>query len=324
MRSFVSIGFVISYFMVVQSLFAATKPVVKITPLGSHTGEFCRFDRALIFEDPNGTRILYDAGRTVAGSNDPRLGKIDIVLVSHVHGDHVGDKRIKKVNDGNCAAPKASTNASPLSNSVAIAVAKKAKMVTGSEMAKVFAAKMKGAGGNPDDSIAVRFGGRQIVSGVFITTVPAVHSNGLAPNLVDGPLAKALQKAGVSAYVGPPTGYVLKFSNGLVVYLSGDTGITAEQDVVVRQYYKAKLAVINIGDTFTTGPAEAAYVINRLVKPKSVIASHANEQATRKGKLIAKTRTDQFRRATKVPVYVPLSGHTLYFSSDGKCVKGCR
>ena len=40
---------------------------VKITPLGSHDGEFCRFDRALILEDPDGTRLLYDAGRTVAG-----------------------------------------------------------------------------------------------------------------------------------------------------------------------------------------------------------------------------------------------------------------
>ena len=41
---------------------------VKVTPLGGQDGEFCPQDRALIFEDPNGTRILYDAGRTVAGS----------------------------------------------------------------------------------------------------------------------------------------------------------------------------------------------------------------------------------------------------------------
>ena len=46
---------------------------VKITPLGSHDGEFCPLDRALIFEDPDGTRILYDAGRTVRGADDPRL-----------------------------------------------------------------------------------------------------------------------------------------------------------------------------------------------------------------------------------------------------------
>ncbi len=55
---------------------------VKVTPLGSHDGELCPQDRALIFEDPNGTRILYDAGRTVAGASDPRLGKIDIILVT--------------------------------------------------------------------------------------------------------------------------------------------------------------------------------------------------------------------------------------------------
>ena len=53
-----------------QAAFAAN---VKITPLGSHDGEFCALDRALIFEDPDGTRILYDAGRTVRGADDPRL-----------------------------------------------------------------------------------------------------------------------------------------------------------------------------------------------------------------------------------------------------------
>ena len=69
----------------------ATGPgVVKITPLGSHDGELCALDRAMVFEDPDGTRILYDAGFTVRGPNDPRLGKIDAVLLSHVHSDHLG------------------------------------------------------------------------------------------------------------------------------------------------------------------------------------------------------------------------------------------
>ncbi len=52
---------------------------VKITPLGTHGGEFCSGDRALIFEDPNGTRVLFDVGRSVAGPDDPRLGKIDVL-----------------------------------------------------------------------------------------------------------------------------------------------------------------------------------------------------------------------------------------------------
>ena len=47
--------------------------VVRITPLGSHDGEFCALDRALLLEDPDGTRILYDVGFTVRGADDPRL-----------------------------------------------------------------------------------------------------------------------------------------------------------------------------------------------------------------------------------------------------------
>ena len=60
--------------------------------------------------------------------------------------------------------------------------------------------------------------------------------------------------------------------NGLGVYLSGDTGITAEQDLVVRGHYGSELAVIDIGNAFTAGPTEAAYVINELVQPNTVIA----------------------------------------------------
>ena len=47
---------------------------VKITSLGTHSGELCSRDRAMIFEDPTGVRILYDAGQSVTGSDDPRLG----------------------------------------------------------------------------------------------------------------------------------------------------------------------------------------------------------------------------------------------------------
>jgi L-ascorbate metabolism protein UlaG (beta-lactamase superfamily) len=296
---------------------------VKVTPLGGQEGEFCAQDRALIFEDPNGTRILYDAGRTVAGPNDPRLGKIDIILVSHMHGDHVGNAHNKAPNSGSCDAPDVSVSALPNSNTVNIALAKKAKIVTGSEMPPFFANKLKANGGEPKDSILVRFGGSVKVGGVTIATVPALHSNGLDPDYIGGELGKNMKDAGIAGYVGDATGYVLGFSNGLVVYLSGDTGITAAQEDVVRGYYKARLAVMNIGDTFTTGPKEAAYVINELVKPASVIASHASEVGTRGGKVVPGSKTDTFIKAVKVPVHIPLSGRTMEFDSTGNCVAGC-
>ena len=297
--------------------------VVKVTPLGSHDGEFCGRDRALVFEDPDGTRLLYDAGRTVAGADDPRLGKIDVVLVSHMHGDHVGNVHMKKTNQGSCGKPKTPVNALPNTNSVIITIAKKAAIITGSEMPKFFASKLKSLGADPKKSQLVRFGASRKAGGVTITTVPAVHSNGIAPGMIGGDLGHLLSASGLTAYAGPPTGYVLTFSNGLVVYLSGDTGITAEQKSVVRQHYQATLAVMNIGDTYTTGPEEAAFVVNELIKPNAVIASHANEAATHNGRVIKGTRTDKFIKATKVPVYLPLSGKTMLFNKYADCVKGC-
>ena len=315
--------FAVLFLVPLVSNVSAQSNLVKVTPLGSHTGEFCRFDRAMIFEDPDGTRILYDAGRTVAGVDDERLGNIDVVLVSHMHGDHVGDKHMPNVGAGSCSQPEFTVDATGQTNSVKIAVGKKAKIITGSEMPKFFAKKLGAAGGDPKSSLLVRFGASRQVNGVTLTTVPAAHSNGVSGRFVGGRLGELLDAVGLTAYAGPPTGYVVTFSNGLVAYLSGDTGITAEQKTVVADHYQAKLAVINIGDTFTTGPKEAAYVINELIKPVSVIPSHANEQATESGKLIGGTRTEKFIKNTQVPAFLPLSGKTMSFNGMGQCVEGC-
>jgi len=296
---------------------------VKVTPLGGIDGEFCPQDRALVFEDPNGTRILYDPGRTVAGATDPRLGKIDIVLVSHMHGDHIGNVHNQAPNAGSCDKPDLSVSAMPGTSAVNIALAKKSKIVTGSEMPPFFAAKLKALGGDPANSMLARFGGSVTVGGVRIATVAALHSNGVDPDFIGGELGRAMKEAGIAGDVGLATGYVLRFSNGLVAYLSGDTGITADQDQVVRGHYGARLVVMNIGDGFSTGPVEAAYVINSLVQPASVIASHANEVGTVGGKVRPGSKTEAFIKAVKVPVHVPLSGKTLAFDADGRCVAGC-
>lgn len=296
---------------------------VKITPLGSHDGEFCALDRALILEDPDGTRILYDPGRTVRGAEDPRLGKIDAVLLTHVHGDHLGDVHAAEANSGACGKPDFPVKATPNSNTVNIVMAKKAKFLLGGEMPAFFSARLRALGGDAAQIQMVRFGGQAKVGGVSVATVPAVHSNGLDAAFLDHNHGEALKENGLTAYVGPPGGYILRFSNGLVAYLSGDTGVTAEQDLVVRRFYKPGLAVINIGDTFTTGPTEAAYVINEMVKPTEAIVSHANEEATRNGKVLPGTRTELFARTARVPTRVPLSGRTMEFDARGRCVAGC-
>ena len=302
---------------------AASAQTVKITPLGGVEGEFCAQDRALIFEDPNGTRILYDPGRTVAGAPDPRLGKVDIVLVSHMHGDHVGNAHNKEPNAGTCDKPDVSVSALPNTSAVEIALAKKAKIVTGSEMPAFFAAKLQAGGGDAANSVAARFGANVTVGGVRIATVAALHSNGVDPDYIGGELGKAMKAAGITGDVGLPTGYVLRFSNGLVAYLSGDTGIVADQERVVRDYYHAKLVVMNMGDGLSSGPSEAAYIVNDLVKPASVIPSHANEAATLDGKVRPGSKTEAFIKAVNVPAHVPLSGKTMEFDATARCTAGC-
>ena len=125
----------------------ALSQTVKLTTLGSHTGEMCGRDRAMVFEDPNGTTLLFDAGRTVAGPDDPRLpNKLDVVLVSSVHGDHQGDRRIAKVGAGTCKKPKTDVKTVPNSNSVEIAAKKGSFIVAAGQMRAYFTPRMIAAG----------------------------------------------------------------------------------------------------------------------------------------------------------------------------------
>ena len=85
---------------------------------------------------------------SVAGASDPRLGKIDLILISHMHGDHVGNAHNKAPNSGTCQSPDVSVSALPNSSAVNIALAKKSKIVTGSEMPLFFAAKLRPTAAN--------------------------------------------------------------------------------------------------------------------------------------------------------------------------------
>jgi hypothetical protein len=230
----------------------------------------------------------------------------------------------KAVGAGTCAPPDFSVSDIPNGNAGQHRLAKKAKIVTGLRHAGVLRRQAAGERRQPGrlDPRPLRRQ-RHRRAACRIATVTAMHSNGLDPDYIGGEMGKAMKDAGLWGDVGLATGYVLRFSNGLVAYLSGDTGITADQELVVNRHYGAKLAVMNIGDGFTTGPAEAAYVINELVKPASVIASHANEVGTVGGKVRPGSKTEAFVKASKVPVHVPLSGKTMEFDAAGKCTAGC-
>src|SRR5438270_7105456 len=159
---------------------------------------------------------------------------------------------------------------------------------------------------------------------VRISIVAALHGNAIDSSFLTAPLSQNLSDNGVAMTVGPPVGYVLTFSNGLTVYLSGDTGQNSDMRTIVNGYYGARLGVLNIGDVFTTGPEEAAYAANTLLNLRSVIPSHANEVATSGGHLLLGTKTARFANELRtVSAYLPLSGQTMGFDRDANCVSGC-
>ncbi|MCZ6745328.1 MAG: hypothetical protein O7D31_11740 [Alphaproteobacteria bacterium] len=155
--------------------------------------------------------------------------------------------------------------------------------------------------------------------------IPAIHSNGIDKAFItDAILKTGLGADNLTAYGGPDHGYILKFTNGLVVYMTGDTGITSDMKLVVKDFYRPKLVVINLGDGPSFGPKEAAFAINNLIKPRSVIPSHANEETTVGGVVQAGTQTERFIDLLdgKIFAHVPLSGLTMEFNRQGKCVAG--
>jgi L-ascorbate metabolism protein UlaG (beta-lactamase superfamily) len=158
---------------------------------------------------------------------------------------------------------------------------------------------------------------------VEITTVPASHASNVPRSLLTDPEKKNLEADDVSLALGPPIGYVVKFTNGLTVYLSGDTGIHTDMRTVIHDFHKANLTVMNLGPN-AVSPEAAAFMINDLVQPAAVIASHPNEAVTLDGKIVPTTRTKAFIDLVKGrPVYLALSGKTMEFDANAKCVAGC-
>ena len=319
---------------------------VKITPLGSHDGELCAADRATLFEDPTGVRLLYDAGNTLTGSDDPRLGNIHMVLLSHAHGDHIGDRKLKAPGAGTCAAPETVPGGAN-SMTAEVAAAKNAAIVMTSDMGLFVGTRIqKITGGKPltfcpqtagattvpvatacrsNSHLGAAFIGKaaNAAQGVEVTIVFASHANNVAPALLSEAQRAMNEADGTGLLVGPPTGFVVKFTNGLTVYLSGDTGIHTEMKTVVNEYHHANLAVLNLGPSAVTVNS-AAYAMNDLVRPASVIFSHVNEAATEGGKIRPASRSAAIMKLLKgVTPHLAVSGRTMEFNGAGKCVAGC-
>jgi len=324
--------------------FPALAQNVKITPIGSHPGELCANDRAIIFEDPTGVRFLYDPAHNVTGGDDPRLGTIHMVLLSHMHGDHVGDLKLKAPGAGTCAnservpAPNSTTAEVAAAKNAALVMTRAISGFVGNKIEHIRGGKPIGFCPQTDGATAVPvatvcssqtdLGGvfvakaANAAQGVEITIVYASHVNNAPPALLSAAQRETLKADGAVLEYGPATGFVVKFTNGLTAYLSGDTSIHAEMKTVVNEFHKANLAVLNLGPNpgiFATG----AHAMNELVRPASVILTHPNEPVTEGGKLRPTSRTAALIKQLKPATHLAISGRTMEFDGKGRCVAGC-
>ena len=102
----------------------------------------------------------------------------------------------------------------------------------------------------------MNIGGRLTISGIEIAMVPALHSSS-AP---DG------------AYLGPATGFVVRFEDRQAIYFAGDTGLFSDMRLI-RDRFAPEVAFLPIGDRFTMGPEEAAIAAEWL-GVKAIVPMH--------------------------------------------------
>ena len=207
--------------------FAVEAQTVKITPLGSRTGEACAQDRGFLFEDPTGVRILYDPGVPVAGGADSRLGDVHAILLTHAHRDHLGDVKLNQDPDAaaaGCLAADVRTAPAQKSNLAEIAVAKNSAVISGFLLTPFLAGQIQSLRGVPTPGCpstgranvmtvpltspcngGLNFGGKRMITsssgnpGVQVALVPAQHENNVIPDFLDNPFKTNLAGCGKTA-----------------------------------------------------------------------------------------------------------------------------
>jgi len=179
-----------------------------------------------------------------------KLGKVDLILLTHGHGDHIGD-------------------------TVKIAEMTKAKVGLNADMGHTFASL-----GWLSYKQLIRFNKsgpiKPIGPNITITMVHAEHSSEVV--YTDPKTKKKEVYPG-----GEPAGYIIELENGFKIYHAGDTGVFLDMKFI-GEYYRPDIALLPIGGRFTMDPKHAAYAVKNLLKTKRVIPIHYRTSPPLKGK----------------------------------------
>lgn len=81
---------------------------------------------------------------------------------------------------------------------------------------------------------------------------------------------------------GEPIGWIIELENGFRIYHAGDTAVFGDMKLIGERY-KPDLALVPIGGNFTMDPADAAWAVKELIKPRIVIPMHYGANPLAKG-----------------------------------------
>jgi L-ascorbate metabolism protein UlaG (beta-lactamase superfamily) len=177
-----------------------------------------------------------------------KLGKIDYIIVTHGHGDHLGD-----------AVELATKNNVPVLGPAGMDQ------------------KLSSLGLLPA-SLAPRMnkgGTYEPIPGLKITQVHAEHSSEM---IVKNPATGKDE----SFEAGEPVGVIITLSNGFKIYHMGDTGLFTDMKFIGEKY-KPDLLLIPIGGHFVMDPVDAAFATTEWIKPKMVLPMHFGTNKFLKG-----------------------------------------
>jgi L-ascorbate metabolism protein UlaG (beta-lactamase superfamily) len=235
---------------------------------------------------PRGKVLLIDpwlknpSNPDVKNGKDPLASpsKVDYILLTHGHRDHVGD---------------------------AVEIAKKtgAILICNPELAGNLVKLADFPSKQAETDAIMGIGGEiQIADGeVTVAMTPAVHSSS-----VFNPKATATEAE--RAYGGNPAGFVLIIKNGPTIYHSGDTAYFKDMETIGEEY-QVDLALLNIGGHFGMEPRMAAKAAQS-IRAKLAVPQH---YATFPG---ITQNSDVFAAELKklrIPFYEMKPGETISF-----------